>query len=272
MVSAPFADHCEPLVDDDGERAAIVGAVEKSVREQGLKYAEVRAVGSDLAARSSRGEPRTFALHTLDLVPSLDDLFARFHRTAIQQPIRRAERESLRCESGRSEAVLDQFYTLLIATRRRHGLPPQPRLWFKNLIECLGDRLTILVASRDGRALAGILTLRHKNVLVYKYGCSDQRFHHLGAMPCLLWKAIVDAKNRGLSVLDFGRTDASNPTLATFKERWGATRSTLTYVRWGRSEQRVSDTGGFSSATRVFARLPDDLLIAAGRLLYRHMG
>jgi hypothetical protein len=92
-------------------------------------------------------------------------------------------------------------------------------------------------------------------------------------MPLLLWKAILDAKDRGLSLLDLGRTDADNPGLATFKERLGATPSTLTYVRWAEASRRISREGPHvPGAAQVFARLPDELLVAAGKLFYRHMG
>jgi len=121
--------------------------------------------------------------------------------------------------------------------------------------------------------IAAILTLRHKDVLVYKYGASDEGFHRFGAMPLLLWKAILDAKDRGLSLFDLGRTDADNSGLATFKERLGATPSTLTYVRWAEASRRISREGPHvPGAARVFARLPDELLVAAGKLFYRHMG
>jgi CelD/BcsL family acetyltransferase involved in cellulose biosynthesis len=273
LVSVPFADHCEPLVAGASDRAAIVAAIQTTVREGKLKYAQIRATRPDLAQAAGSGVPRTFMFHTLDLTPPIDRLYGEFHRTAVQQPVRRAEREGVVHESGRSEALLQQFYALLVATRRRHGLPPQPMPWFTHLTACFGDRLTIHVASRGGQPLAAILTLRHRNVVVYKYGASDERFHRFGAMPLLLWKAILDAKDRGLSLFDLGRTDADNSGLATFKERLGATRSTLTYVRWAEASQRnTREERHVPGAARVFARLPDELLVAAGKLLYRHMG
>jgi CelD/BcsL family acetyltransferase involved in cellulose biosynthesis len=272
LVSVPFADHCEPLVAGTRDCTAIVAAIQKTVRDGKLKYAQIRAIRPDLAELAASSEPRTFAFHTLDLTPSIDQLYGALHRTAIQQPLRRAEREGVCHESGRSEALLQRFYALLVSTRRRHGLPPQPMPWFRNLVDCFGDRLTVHVASREGRALAAILTLRHRHVLVHKYGASDERFHRFGAMPFLLWKAIRDAKDRGLSLFDLGRTDADNPGLATFKERLGATRSTLTYVRWAETGRRTSDERRVPGAARVFARLPDELLVAAGKLFYRHMG
>jgi CelD/BcsL family acetyltransferase involved in cellulose biosynthesis len=274
LVSVPFADHCQPLVRDANDLTAIMSAVQKAVEDGKLKYAQIRAMRSDVEAAAANGEQgRVFAFHTLDVTPPVDRLFSGLHRTCIQRPVRRAEREGVCHESGRSRRLLQQFYSLLIVTRRRHGLPPQPASWFDNLVECLGDRLTIHVASSGGQPIAAILTLRHRDVLVYKYGVSDERFHRLGAMPFLLWQAILDAKARGLSVLDLGRTDADNAGLATFKERLGATRSTLVYVRLARTSRPVArEKPRVPGASRVFARLPDELLVAAGKLLYRHMG
>jgi hypothetical protein len=184
LVSVPFADHRAARA-GARDRAAIVAAIQKTVRDGNEIRADSRdPPGSAQAAGS--GDPRIFAFPTLDLTPPIDRLYGAFHRTAIQQPVRRAEREGVCHESGRSDTLLQTFYSLLVTTRRRHGLPPQPMPWFDNLAACFGDRLTIHVASRQGQPLAAILTLRHRNVLVYKYGASDERFHRFGAMPLLL--------------------------------------------------------------------------------------
>jgi hypothetical protein len=272
LVSVPFADHCEPLATAAGDLLAIVSAVRKAVEDGNLRYAQIRARRPVVVAAAA-GERHSFVFHTLDLTPPVDRLYGALHRTAIQQPVRRAEREGLRHESGQSKSLLRQFYSLLVLTRRRHGLPPQPMSWFDNLADCFGDRLTIHLASRRGQPLAAILTLRHRDVLVYKYSTSDERSHRLGAVPFLLWQTILDAKTRGLSLFDLGRTDPDNAGLAIFKERLGATRSTLTYVRWADAGRRASrEPPRVPGASRVFSRLPDELLVAAGKLLYRHMG
>ena len=188
--------------------------------------------------------------------------------------IRRAEREALRWETGASEAHLSRFYSLLLLTRRRHQVPPQPIAWFRNLAGCLGDRFLIWLASKGSRPVAGIVLLRHRDTLVYKYGASDARFHSLGAMPFLFWNAIRDAKAKGIRHLDLGRSDSDNAGLMTFKDRLGAERSTLTYLRYPAplSPVRASPPAHVQMAKRVLAILPDRLLVATGRLLYRHMG
>jgi CelD/BcsL family acetyltransferase involved in cellulose biosynthesis len=273
LVSLPFADHCEPLVDDAEQRAAILAAIGQTVRQDRLKYAEIRSTAPEFAGASHLEAASSFFFHALDLRPTLDGLYKRIHKTALQQQIRRAEREAVRHDQGTSQELLDKFYRLLVLTRRRHQLPPQPLLWFQNLIASLGDRAQIHLGSIGERPIAGMLTLRHNTVLVYKYGCSDARFHRLGAVPFLLWKAIVRAKESGLDTLDMGRCDTGNTGLMTFKERWGATSSSLTYLRYSSGATRDARVGLRSKiATQLFGRLPGDLLIVAGRLLYRHIG
>src|SRR2546422_2910875 len=56
------------------------------------------------------------------------------------------------------------------------------------------SQLKIRIVSKDGQSIAGILTLSYKRALVYKYGCSDARFHILGGMPLLFWKTIQEGK------------------------------------------------------------------------------
>jgi hypothetical protein len=273
MVSLPFADHCEPLVERPEDREAIFRVLWDSFENGTWNDIEIRPRSSDtLVAPPLPGRTR-YCLHTLDLRPSLAELFRALHKDCIQRKIRRAEREALLYEEGRSEELLDKFYRLLLMTRRRHKLPPQPLDWFRNLIACLGDRLTISVLSKHGRPLGSIVTLRHGEALVYKYGASDARFHNLGTMPLLFWTAIQTSKNSGVRELDLGRSDYDDAGLVTFKDRLGAARSTSTYVRYALSGKKSASRSQFARAAGfLVAGLPDRALTTAGRLLYRHIG
>jgi lipid II:glycine glycyltransferase (peptidoglycan interpeptide bridge formation enzyme) len=173
-------------------------------------------------------------------------------------------------EEGRSEQLLQKFYHLLIITRRRQQLPPQPLAWFRNLITSLGDQLKICVASKDSRPVASILTIQHKASLYYKYGCSDKQFSSMGGMHLLFWKAIQDAKSKGVLDFDMGRSDLDNPGLIDFKDRWGSVRSALPYWRWPAG--LAGRAFGMGIARQVFAVAPDSVLTTVGRVLYRHFG
>ena len=273
LVSLPFSDHCEPLTERPEDLLSLLNGLEFTRSGEGWKYVEVRPRTSRDAPLPGMGLAQRYCFHSLDLRPGLEEIFRRFHKDSTQRKIRRAERERLTYEEGRSEALVEKFYTLLLRTRRRQQLPPHPRAWFSKLAECLGDRMKIRVASKDGRPIASILTLSWKDVMVYKYGCSDERFHKLGGMHLLLWTAIQEAKTDGCREFDLGRSEYDNPGLITFKDHWGASRSELAY--W-RHPAPVVPTPAAALARRVakfaFARLPNRLLIAAGNVLYKHIG
>jgi hypothetical protein len=278
LVSLPFSDHCDLLVDDERDLAAIHSALAEEMIKSRLLYIEVRPsrpiVGLVLGPRTAV----THCLHGLDLSPSVAALFGNLHKSSTQRKIRHAERDGLTYEEGRSDFLLDAFNRLWFLTRRRHLTPPQPANWFRNLIECFGEALKIRVAFKGKQAVAAIITLHHKDSLVYKYGCSDASFHNLGGMHLLLWRSIQEAKQDGLRMFDFGRSDWSNRGLITFKDRWGARRSELTYLmlspRACSEWETLPASGNWKerSIRRVSALLPDSLFRSIGNVMYRHVG
>jgi len=273
LVSLPFADHCEPLVDDPEDFAAILTFLPQEVRRRKLKYIEIRPLGPQWAPQDTFSRGVAFHHHALDLRPEVGQLLRSFHKDSVQRRIRRAEREAMTYEEGRTDVLLDKFYGLWLLTRRRHGLPPQPRDWFRNLMTCLGERFTIRVASKDGQPVASIMTLRHGHTLVYKYGGSNRKFHNLGGTALLFWRAIQDGKREGLRELDLGRSDLDNPGLVAFKDHWGTTSSTLTYFRYPpASRLAIGRRYALPLARCVLACTPDRILMVAGELLYKHIG
>ena len=269
LVSLPFSDHCEPLVEvgeDLGEFANLAASDQWG-------YVELRPVQGAPSIKPDQSgfrEAEIFWLHGLDLSPSAEELFHHFHTDCVRRKIQRAEREGVVYEEGNNPTLLEDFYRLLLRTRRRHRLPPQPKAWFRNLAEFLGDHIKIRVASKGGQPIASILTFSYKNRLMYKYGCSDERYHRFGGMQLLLWRAIQEAKEKNYSEFDLGRCELENSGLRIFKERWGARRSKLTY--WRSQTGKSAVDSGHDFARRFFRLCPPSLLEAAGRSLYRHIG
>lgn len=273
IVSLPFSDHCEPLVNNREELRSILEALREERNGNGWKYIEIRPAEGDLAAVPGFTRFKNFCLHRLDLRPALPDIFQRFHKDCVQRKIWRAEREGLGYEEGRSEMLLEKFYRLLVLTRRRQFLLPQPLSWFRNLITCMGDKLKIHVVSKDGQPVASVLTLSYKSAVVYKYGCSDKRLSNLGGTHLIFWKVIQDAKDRGFEEFDMGRSDWDQAGLVRFKDRWGAARSTLTY--WRHGAVPANHVNSFSKslfARQIFDHAPSGFLSTTGTILYRHVG
>jgi len=271
LVSLPFSDHCEPLVSCVEELDHLLTLMQPCVHAENWKYLELRPVRFAPNTRTHFTKSTDYCFHNLDLRTSGQELFRNFHKDCVQRKIRRAEKENLLYEEGNSEDLLRSFYRLLVMTRRRQNLPPQPLSWFRALITQFGQDLKIRVASKDGVAIASILTLSYKKTMVYKYGCSDAASNKFGGTALLFWKAIQDAQNSGLEEFDMGRSDTDNPGLIAFKEHWGTTRSTLTYWTYPERSTRTRPDWQKNIAKRAVSLMPDSGLQLAGTLLYRHM-
>jgi CelD/BcsL family acetyltransferase involved in cellulose biosynthesis len=276
VVSLPFSDHCDPLADDTRALEMLIAFLKAEVKRGRYGYLEMRTLrqlDSGVPERLCLEKGEAYCIHQLNLTRSLDELFHKFHKSCVQRKIRKAEREGLLCEEGWSEDLLPKFYKLLLQTRRRHQLPPQSLAWFRNLADCLGRKLKVRVVSKDGRPLAGIITIHFRDTVVYKYGCSDAQYHNLGGMFLLMWHAIQDAKASGAHSFDLGRSERENAGLVTFKEHWGATKSPLPYHRYSAGINPDIQSGWKLWIVRkTCAYLPDPLLQILGSVLYKHVG
>jgi Acetyltransferase (GNAT) domain len=276
LVSLPFSDHCEPLCDSREDLHFLLRYLQTAVEHENWRYLEIRSISGDLdqiSDTNSSRPPVGYFFHVLDLRPSLSDVFRSLHKDSVQRRIRRAERAGLTENSGRSEDLLRTFYNLFVTTRGQHQLPPTPYAWFKNLFHFLGDASEIRVAHQAGKPVASILTLRFRDVLYYKYGCSDRRFNNLGATSWLLWNAIAAAKATGAAAFDMGRTREDHTGLLTFKNHWVSRPQPLVYWSFPSGSALDSLEGWrLKIAQQVFGHMPDKLLALTGRIIYRHIG
>ena len=276
LVSLPFSDHAAPLVLDEDHLREVLDYIAQGTARGEWSSVELRPPRSLNAVANSvpYADGQSFVLHMLDLEPSLEKLFHRLNKDSTQRKILKAQRLGMRYDEGRSERHLQEFFQLCVITRRRKALPPPPFQWFRNLLECVGEQAKIRIARTANGELAGaILTLHFKQTVLFKYGGSDARFHPLGTMPFLLWHAIEDAKSLGAAEFDFGRSETDNPGLIRFKDHFGAERFKFCHkVFPSTTWEPGADDWRLRVAKKVFAHLPDRALIAAGKLLYPHIG
>lgn len=272
MVSIPFSDHCEPLVSSRESIEKIMGTLRDRCRDKDCEYIEMRPLNSTVYCDGVLPSWEQYYFHTIDLHPELDAIFSQFQKSSVQRKIQKAEREELVYEEGRSASLLERFYNLLLLTRRKHQLPPQPREWFRNIMDCMGERMKIRVVSKGNRPIASILTLTFKHTITYKYGGSVPEINNLGGTPYLFWRAIQEAKELGMTEFDLGRSQMDNQGLVTFKERLGGQPSILTYLRYPEKVARTRPSFQMRMAKQLFSRMPNNVQTATGRLLYRHIG
>jgi hypothetical protein len=276
LVSLPFSDHCDSLCDSPEDSNFLIRYLQTALDRQSWRYLELRSVDGDIGCAIDANSflpAGMYYLHVVDLRPTLDEIFRSTDKDSVQRRIQRAERAGLVEKCGSSKELLKDFYSLFVATRSRHHLPPMPYAWFRNLNQCLGEALKIRIAYKGETPISAILTLQFKNTILYKYGCSLARFNRFGAIPWLLWRAIIAAKSDGATRFDLGRTAEDDAGLLQFKNHW--TRQSKRFVYWAfpYTPSLTSPQGWkLKMAKRAFSIMPRALLTLTGRLLYRHIG
>ena len=126
-VSLPFTDVCPPLLDPTVDEAAVLGLLDHARTDADVSSIELHAP-VDGASLRERGVE-----HVLALGRDADELRRRFKKQAWQK-VKQAERQGLRVrEAARADDFLDTYYELHLATRRRQGVPCQPRRFFERL-------------------------------------------------------------------------------------------------------------------------------------------
>jgi CelD/BcsL family acetyltransferase involved in cellulose biosynthesis len=267
LVALPFTDHCPPLVEPGQDPAVFAERLAVWPGGRDGTSLEVRA---DLPLGAGR---RTVgSLHVLELDPEPDSLFRRLHRNRIQKRVRRAHELGVEVSIGRSRADVAAFYDLHCQTRRRQGVPVQPRRFIESIWkEMIDPGLGFVVLARSGgRPVATALFLAWNRRLIYKYGASDRAHWKLGANFLVHWTAMEWGCVNGFLLYDFGRTDLGHDSLREFKSAWGATEVPLVYSHLGAESREVGRGRGAAALAHVIQRSPTLVCRALGELLYRY--
>jgi CelD/BcsL family acetyltransferase involved in cellulose biosynthesis len=268
-VSLPFTDYCPPLVPAPQEETDLLGAVRRAGKAAGIRTVEVRAP-LEGASPVSRGALR----HVIALDGDPAAVQARFRRS-VRKNIRRAGRSGVTIrQAERPEDLVDTFYRLHLRTRRRFGVPIQPRRFFRMLWESMirTGLGSVFIAEASGRPVAAEVFLDWNGTAISKYSASDERAWSLRANSLITWHLIKTSCEQGSRWFDFGRTDAGNEGLRAFKQSWGAAEEPLCYGTFGAGPQPAAGRDGIADhlLASVIRHGPPVLCRAAGETLYRY--
>jgi len=264
LVALPFSDACPPLTDGASEEA-LARAVEDERRATGLGL-ELRWEMDELGTTVQR-----YWRHALALEPDAKAVAQRA-KSGIRRGVAKARREGLAFERRTDAAALDAFYKLHLRTRRRQGVPTQPKRFIDGL-RALFEREQGFVAlvTDGGKPVAAAVFLQLRDQLIYKYGASDRSALARRPNNLLFAEVIRWACEAGLRELDFGRTDLDHEGLKQFKRGWGAEELPLHHTYAGME----APSGDGSGAQRLLAPVIRHSPTRVGRLVgaaYRHFG
>lgn len=274
LFSLPFSDFCYPLGVEKGNIQKLLQWILEEQLDK-LKYIEIRGPLEDVAGFVAHPY---YKRHFLRLDPDPQKVLGRVDKRTIQYNIRKARREGVQIIEDNTPKGTEEFYKLHLLTRKKHGIPHQPKRFFlslwQNMIE--KDQAFILLAAHESHIVAAGLFMKHKRKIYYKYNVSNPAYlvkfvpNHL-----LTWTAIEKACLAGYDILDFGRTAPDNAGLMRYKHMWGAEDLDLPYYYFpGSAFFSSRNENGFiyRLATSIWRYLPEPIASKIGPKIMKIVG
>ncbi len=264
-VSLPFSDACPMLVRTDVPIVDVIAALRDHALASRATELEVR---SDLPPLRGSYPVQVGHHHRLELPKDPSDLRPKKnHRNARN----RAQRNGIRVVCGATAHDVATYYRLHTLTRRRLGVPVQPRRFF----DLIYDRLVrqgngfVATALLDGDVLASGLYLLHNGTLVAKFGASDPSHQDTGAGYLVDWEVMRTACTEGYHTLDLGRTDLDAEGLRLYKSGWGCSERPLVYNHISSRPHTADRPRVGQLSRRIIRKSPLLVCRALGEVLYR---
>jgi CelD/BcsL family acetyltransferase involved in cellulose biosynthesis len=267
-ISLPFTDECPLLADPDA--SGLLGAALRSAGiEEGVKSLELRTRVPPAGGK----EHVAGVIHELALEADAGAVYGRFHPSQVRRSIRRAEREGVRVQRAeRACDVVDTYYALHLRTRRRLGVPPQPRRFFRLLWERMLERGLgfARLAYIDQTPVAGAVFLSWNSRLTYKFGASNEDHWNVRPNHAIFWNAIRWGCENGFQMLHFGRSRFEDAGLRAFKRSWGAEERPLVYTTLLGRASHLRLTRASRAAAAILRHAPPWVSHGVGTVLYRY--
>ena len=247
LVSVPFSDHCDPLVESSAELDDLLLRVRESVPAGNGSTARSGRCASNPALPPGSGKAiNTFG--TSSICGPASRAFsgiciARFGvgsaaRSAKRSPMRKATRSLLRAvlQIGGGDPQTAKFTSPTDPVVSQFDREPRIEPYHPG---CVKGRLAHC-QHLDPESQ------ENNHLQIWLQRCPNAPAWWCGAA---LWNTIQQAKAAECETLDLGRTDTGNEGLVDFKEHWGGVRSELRYWRYpgrpGRYELgETGDRGG----------------------------
>jgi serine/alanine adding enzyme len=276
LVSMPFFDMGGILAEDIG--------IERALLDEAVRLA--RDLGADLDLRHDRPLSRLgpHAVQApvsvnkvrmlLELPHSSEALFASL-KSKLRSQIRKPIKEGLKTRIGGEELIRD-FYTVFAKNMRDLGSPVHSINLIGNVLKEFRMTARIIMVYKEQTPVASGLVIPFKHTMQNPWASALREYSRLSPNMLLYWAMLEYACQRGCRYFDFGRSTPGEGTYH-FKEQWGAKPEALHWYYFSRSNPagagnaKPSEKAGFSSAIRIWKRLPVPVTRVFGPLIRKHI-
>lgn len=273
LVSLPFSDYCEPLYNSIDEAELLKDTIFNYCNSNKLRFIEFRTSETKFPFETENF--RTDLRHILDISKEETQLYKKFSDNT-KRNIKSALKDQINIIKDNSFEAINSFYHLQCITRKRHGLPPQPKLFFEKIFEHIisDNKGDIIFAKMNNKILAGLMFFKIGSKVLYKFGASLTESLPKGINHLLMWEGIKLYNNSGFKEFDFGRTETSHEGLRRFKLGFGADERMIFTTRYDIKSKTFlpSETNTSGIHNKIFSKLPLPVLRFIGETVYKQMG
>jgi lipid II:glycine glycyltransferase (peptidoglycan interpeptide bridge formation enzyme) len=211
---------------------------------------------------------------TLLQLNSQPDIVAKRIKSKYRRMPRIARERGAHARIGTTSEDVEIFFGLHMLTRRRLGVPAQPKLFYDLLWKHIIDPGLgfVIHVFKDGKCLSSAIFLHWKRTLIYKYSASSGMEKELSPNDLLMWTAIQWGCTNDYKVLDLGRSNIEHHGLRHFKKRWGAEEYPLFYSFLSEKETRSTNRKAMKIMESIICHSPLWVCRLTGELFYRHFG
>ena len=271
-VSLPFTDFCDSVAPDAKYCQEAADETKGYGKRRNWKTIEWRGNANFFSGDCAS---TFYYAHTLQLKGTEEQILSGL-KSNTRRNINKAWREGVTVKIGNTLDSVKSYYRLHCATRRGHGLPPQPFVFFRKIYDhaiAAGKGFTVLAFVKD-LCVAGAVYLHFWKNAVYKFGASDKKYQQLRPNNLVMWEAIRECVKKDIESFSFGRTAPENVGLLRFKRGWNAEERQVRYFRYDlrRNSFLTESVGVKGFYNRIFKVAPIPVLRFFGTAMYKHLG
>lgn len=211
-------------------------------------------------------------VHVLRTDRPLEDIETGF-ANPIRINLKKAKRRGLDFQIHTDRAAMDIFFQLHTLTRRKLGVPVQPRSYFDRLqTEIIETGMgNIGIVTKQNLPLAAGVLLFSNRRLIYKYAASDPAALADRPNDWLVYHCIKLAVDSGCKYYDFGISEKSQEGLRRFKKKWGAEERDIFHnFLAGSPGTNTEPSTAVRAAGEVIKRTPTIVCKTLGKVLYKY--
>ena len=189
--------------------------------------------------------------------------------------VRKGLNNDLTVRVGTEQQDRTDHYTVYAESVRNLGTPVFPKDLFNQVLDGFGDDADILTVLHEGKPVASVLSLYHKQTVMPYWGGGTWEARRLRANDLMYYALMNHARERGCRTFDFGRSKFGTGAFS-FKKNWGFEPQALSYATRTTEGEAARDVNPMSPKYRaqvaLWQRLPLGVANRIGPIIAKGLG